>query len=487
MSLIRLVDVTFAYPQQSSLIKGCTLELRAGWTGLVGRNGEGKSTLLDLVDGTLQAQRGRIDHAAPSIARCRQRVASCDDVADFANAWTKNALRWMSLLGLEAEDFWRWDELSPGTRRRWQIGAALAADPGVLLLDEPTNHLDTVGRELLISALSHFEGVGVVVSHDRELLDRLCDATARIHAGEVRLYDGGYSVAREAWRTEAASALAELELAQDRARALKAQLNARSHRHSTAQHALSTRSRMSSVRDSDARSTAAKARAQGAEAGLSRQKRVARAQLERAQVRLAEMDRPEAGPGEIFVDAERCPRAVALRFDGCVEVAGRVLVDHIRLEVARDQRLWLRGANGCGKTTLIAAALRSCDLPPHRILHMPQHLDPVTVRASFGALDADDRQRAIYVGAALCLDVAAVLDGTPLSPGEVRKLAVAVGLVHQPWLIVLDEPTNDLDIDAVERLEAALGAYPGALLLVTHDSWFSQALGCESVRFAAAS
>ena len=161
MSSLRLADVTFAYPQQASLISNCDLDLRPEWTGIVGRNGEGKSTLLDLIDGTLDPIDGRIERGALTIARCRQSNEDYDAVMDFATCWTSAAMRWMSLLQLEPEDVWRWETLSSGERRRWQIGAALADEPGVLLLDEPTNHLDGDARELLLGALRRYDEIGV--------------------------------------------------------------------------------------------------------------------------------------------------------------------------------------------------------------------------------------------------------------------------------------------------------------------------------------
>ncbi len=473
MSSIRLADVTFAYPQQNCLIDACTLDLPPGWTGIVGRNGAGKSTLLDLIDGTIEPSTGRVDRGGLSLVRCRQSTTTADTVADFATSWSSAALRWMSLLELEPEDYWRWDTLSPGTRRRWQIGAALAGDPGALLLDEPTNHLDQHGCRLLLGALRRFRGVGLIVSHDRALLDGLCQRTVRIHRGAVRTFIGGYAEARGQWLAEEAEALAALEATQSDARALQAQLTARSTRHDSAKRSLSTRSRMTSVRDSDARSTAAKGRAERAELTLGREKAVARAQLERVRGALEAMARPEASASPILVDAARAGREIVLRFEGPLEVAGRVLAPMVHLHLRRDERLWLQGANGSGKTSLIGAALAQSDLPDDRVLFIAQELSADSARAAFEALDADGRHGALQIGAALRLDARAVVDGTALSPGELRKLTIAAGLVRQPWLIVLDEPTNDLDLDSVERLEAALSDYPGALLLVTHDAAFA--------------
>ena len=108
-------------------------------------------------------------------------------------------------LGLEPGDLARWPSLSPGERKRWQIGAALAASPDILLLDEPTNHLDADARARLLAALRRFTGIGLVVSHDRALLDSLTARTLRIHHGALRTWPGSYTAARAAWEAERAA------------------------------------------------------------------------------------------------------------------------------------------------------------------------------------------------------------------------------------------------------------------------------------------
>jgi ATPase subunit of ABC transporter with duplicated ATPase domains len=483
MSSIRLANVTFAYPQQISLIESCTLDLRPGWTGIVGRNGDGKTTLLDLIDGTRAPQSGSVDTGGLRLSRCRQALSTSTEVEEFATAWTPPAMKWMSLLDLDGGDFWRWDELSPGMRRRWQIGAALFTEPGALLLDEPTNHLDTEGRRLLIDALSQYDGVGVVVSHDRAFLDDLCDRTVRIRGGQIRIYPGTYSTAKKLWQAEERRALEQLEAAQATERALQAELARQSGRHASSERSLSSASRMTSIRDSDARSVSAKGRARRAESNIAREKSVTRAKLERVKSRLDDMPRPDSGGGEIFVDEARCRREFVLRLVAApLTVGDRELADRVKLELRRDERVWLQGPNGCGKTTLLRAALDGCDLPPERVLYVPQRLEADALRKRLDGVTGEARSRALHVSAALNLDIRAVLDGTALSPGETRKLAIGLGLVIEPWLIVLDEPTNDLDVESIERLEDALSDYGGALLLVTHDRYFAEAVGARPIR-----
>jgi len=165
-----------------------------------------------------------------------------------------------------------------------------------------------------------------------------------------------------------------------------------------------------------------------------------------------------------------------LRFEGEVRAGERRLFWAI-WNVERQARIWLQGANGAGKTSLISTVLRNLTIP---VLFVPQVVAHEVVVGAWRVLPKDLRQQVMHVAAALLLDVNAVLDDSHMSPGEVRKLALAVGLVNRPELGVLDEPTNDLDMPSIERLERVLNTYAGALIIVSHDLAFVEALGLDA-------
>ncbi len=197
MPHVDLDGLTFAY-DEAPILRGARLRLDAGWTGVVGENGAGKTTLLRLVAGELApaAGRVRVEPPAARIVLCPQEVAARGAAVDALAARDDGeAHRLRAGLALEPAALARWETLSPGERRRWQIGAALAADPDVLLLDEPTNHADANARALLESALRRFRGVGLLVSHDRALVDGLAARTLRLHRGDARLWPLRYGAA----------------------------------------------------------------------------------------------------------------------------------------------------------------------------------------------------------------------------------------------------------------------------------------------------
>src|SRR3954468_23651530 len=185
--------LAFSYSDAVPLLEGVDVHLGAGWTGLVGPNGAGKTTLLRLLAGELAPDAGHVkrEPEAAVVALCPQIVEQLDPaILAFAGAEDAGAYDLRGRLELDPAALARWPTLSPGERKRWQIGAALASGCDVLLLDEPTNHLDAEARGLLSGALRRFRGVGVVVSHDRALLEELSASTLRIDRAGARLYRG---------------------------------------------------------------------------------------------------------------------------------------------------------------------------------------------------------------------------------------------------------------------------------------------------------
>ena len=175
MHEIRFSGVEFAYETMSApLLRDLTLHLPLGWTGVVGANGSGKTTLLKLAVGAYRPVVGSVQGPEESVY-CAQRT---DDppplLGPLLAAMDGAAWEIKGRLGLEADWIERWESLSHGERKRAQIAVALWLEPPVLAVDEPTNHIDAQARALLEGALRDYLGVGLLVSHDRDLLDRLC-------------------------------------------------------------------------------------------------------------------------------------------------------------------------------------------------------------------------------------------------------------------------------------------------------------------------
>ncbi|MFA9429589.1 ATP-binding cassette domain-containing protein [Egicoccus sp. AB-alg2] len=492
MVSLHLRGVSYAHTLAATVLDEVDLDLAASppgeprpFVGVVGANGAGKSTLLRLLAGDVRPTAGDLDVQVSAPPRLvRQEVDDLtDDVVGFAWQWDGVAERLRRRLALDPDDLdptlgRGWDALSPGQRKRWQVAAALADDPDVLLLDEPTNHLDAHARDLLVDALAGFRGLGLVVSHDRALLKRLTSRTLRVHRAQLELHAGSYGEAAARWR---AAERAERE-AHDRARReLRRQerilADVRRDRHG-AEAGPRRERRLAGASQPDAREAGRKFAQRKAEAALARRVTQMNARVGRARTEADAFDvRREPGGDVTFRQVGSGRRVLATVRGDIRHAGGEVLLHDVDVALHRGERVHVAGSNGAGKTTLVTALLRALDGTPERVGRLSQELaDPGAELASLRALDNDQRGRVLGTLATLGVDPDRVLVTDAPSPGEARKLALARFLAGSASVLVLDEPTNHLDLPSIERLEAALADWGGALLLVTHDDALAAAV-----------
>lgn len=468
---LSLSEITVRFDDRT-LFAGVSLHLGPGWCALVGSNGAGKTSFARLLAGRLQPTSGRLQHHPAPLS-----VWLVDQDLDTPPAdLGACAGRLRARLGLDAAQLNRWSRLSAGERRRWQLCAALSAHPDVLVLDEPESHLDAPGRALVLEALRSFDGVGVLITHRRDLAAELCSRTLVLDGG--RLFEYAVGPSRDA---EGGSALEQHRLTRLREeRARRAARDARDRaaaifvaqrsEHGAADARRSARARMRSAKDRDARSAAQTGRVERAASSLGGALASARARLARAEERLAAtpLTREIGRPIALRTSPDRRARVASLVCDE-LRAGDRVVLRGVSVVVEGADKIHLAGPNGSGKSTLLQALARSSAAS---CFFLPQRLDADARRFAAHALrglDRASRGRVLSLVAALGTEPQQLLSTPCPSPGEAKKLLLASALAREASVLLLDEPENDLDLPSVLRLQDALAEFAGAVVLVTHD------------------
>lgn len=516
-SFVTLDSLSLSTPDGRPLFSDLTLSFGRQRTGLVGRNGCGKSTLLHAIAGEIDPAAGAIARPG-SVALLRQdwpddriAIAAALDIAgplallsrieagegdadDFAAAdWTLEERIGVALadVGLPGLDLDRpLASLSGGQRTRIAIARALIAAPDLLLLDEPTNNLDADGRAAIAALVVGWQGGVVVASHDRVLLETM-DRIVELSPVGCRLVEGGWSdfvAARDADRDRAAHAL-------DRAEAglRQAERGAQEQREKKARRDKTGRAMGASGSLPRIVAGAWKERAEGTGA---REGEIARRLVGEAEAaRLSARERVEVvTPLRIDLPPSGLSSSrELLRIEEAVTVRGDRRIGPVDLAIRGPERVALAGPNGAGKTSVLLLAAGVLDpvsgkvVRSDRIALLDQHVGlldrDASILANLRALNPDLSENDAYAALARFAfrNQAALRVVGTLSGGERLRagLACVLSAARPPQLLLLDEPTNHLDLDSIEVLEAALRSYDGALLVVSHDPAFLEAIGIE--------
>lgn len=511
--------LSYTGPDGRSLFSDLNLSFGPGRTGLVGRNGVGKTTLLRLITGELTPNAGSISitgrlgvlrqQVQPAegeiiadlfgvragLSLLERAVAGTATVDELAGAdWTLEARLDEALqrLGLPVNADTPLSSLSGGQRTRAALAALVFEAPDLVLLDEPTNNLDAEGRAAVAQMLAGWRGAAIVVSHDRGLLDEM-DTIVELTSLGATSYGGNFTHYRERKALELSAAQHDLDLAE---RAIRDAARA-------AQDARERQDR----RDSGGRKKSAKGdMPKIILGGMKRRAEETAAGLDRLASKEADQVSEEARLARSRVEV-LTPFAVKLASSGLH--AGKVVlrasgltgghdsenpsIRNLDFEIIGPERVAISGRNGSGKTSLLKLLFGELTPlagtvqigGPVAILDQQVGLldRSLSILDNFRAINADSAIndcRAVLAAFKFRNEAALQLAGT-LSGGEMLRagLACVLGGKVPPMLLALDEPTNHLDIEAIEVVEAGLRAFDGALLVVSHDRTFLDNVGVE--------
>jgi ATPase subunit of ABC transporter with duplicated ATPase domains len=496
-------NLSFSTPDGRQLFSGIDLAFGLGRTGLIGRNGVGKSTLLHLIAGRLKPQAGsvtvsgtmtmfdqtvQVDPAATvadlfgmrtQLALMRAASAGQATVGELADIdWTLEPRMEAALarMRLEAMPQTSLHTLSGGQRTRAGLAALLFSDADFLLLDEPTNNLDRDGRKALCEMLACWRKGALVVSHDRELLGLMDEIVELTSLGATR-YGGNWSHYLEVAENKSAEIARATQLASER----KARKDSGGRR--KAAKGDMPRILLGGMKERAENSGGAGARLADARQAEAREAvSAARERIEVLQKLSISLPSTGLAAGKMVLRLDRISAGYK---------ADRPVLRDVSLTVTGPERIAITGPNGSGKTTLleviagrlapfcgtvkVAADMAMLD-------QRASLLDPnVSVRDNFRKLNPGSTENACRAALARFRfrAEAALQQVSALSGGELLRAALAcvLGGERPPPLLILDEPTNHLDLDSIAAIEAGLQAYDGALLVVSHDEAFLEALG----------
>ncbi|MGV7122778.1 ABC-F family ATP-binding cassette domain-containing protein [Sphingopyxis sp. 550A] len=519
MPSITLANVSWSTPDNRTILSNLELAFACERTGIVGRNGVGKSTLLRLLTGELTPASGHVAvdgrarllrqsvqigagetiadlfDARAGLALLRKAEAGEASVEEIAEAdWTIEARidEALAAVGLPLSADTPLEALSGGQRTRAALAGAMFGAPDFLLLDEPTNNLDREGRAAVRELLRGWRGGAIVVSHDRELLEEM-DAIVELTALGAARYGGGWSAYRARKEVELAAAEAELAGAEKRLDQSRRQAQAtaeKQDRRDAGGRRKAARGDMPKIVIGGLKRRAEETRASASRLA-ERQRGAAEEAVAAARGRIEVVDPLSAGLPSTGLPASRTVLELGRVTAGYVP--GRPVIADLSLTITGPERIAITGPNGSGKSTLLALVAGTLAPWSGRVrVPVPFALFDQRVSLLDPALSIADnflrrnpgttnnQCRAALARFRFRADAADRLAGT-LSGGQTLRagLACVLGAPMPPQLLILDEPGNYLDLDSLTAIEAGLAAYDGALLVVSHDPAFLEAIGIE--------
>ena len=490
---LEIQKLYFSYPSSHvTLFEDFSLQFNDGWTCIAGSNGCGKSTLLKLIAGLLKPDEGRIvsggQNSSGYVIYCPQETAEVPENL-YSVFWSDDneVRRFFSMLHITEEMIARYDSLSGGEKKRIQIACALADRPTVLLLDEPTNHLDEGTVRMISETLALFNGIGIIVSHDRSFADSLCKHTVYLY-NEARAfsggrecvvcesYSGGLSKALEIRQQNASHNRGEWERLDSKAAGEKQRSRRLAEENERSKSRLAKKN--IDPRDHDAKRKIDVARLGGKDRSTGDAKAHLDSQIQRTEAVRDSVKKSLMRKEGFSVEGAGFAKAIVIEESDIFASEEKTSYKlHIpRIVINSDSKIALTGQNGTGKSLFIKHLISELEKSGRRkeVMYLPQEISEDLknqILSDFNELEDTERGAVLSTLYRLGSEPENLQQGS-VSPGELRKLMISLAVEKTLSLLILDEPTNHMDITSVIALENALASLSCAFIVVSHDRAF---------------
>ncbi|BCL34285.1 ribosomal protection-like ABC-F family protein [Nostoc sp. MS1] len=476
---------------ERTLFQGINISIEQGnRIALVGNNGVGKSTLLKILAGQVHTQRGSVKkygsvYYLPQISTIKEAI-NTDTLLNFlstiSDEWWQIQDIFQTRFNTEIDLQLPVNNLSGGELTKLFLAIGLSKEPDLLLLDEPTNHMDLQALESLRQFLVNFSGSFVIVSHKPFFLDQVTDVTWELTPDGLKVYGGNFSYYREQMQIELDAAMRSHEVARKELK--RVQTTAMQEQQRAAQAQRNGRAKLLNGSIDRMAAGLIKSKAESS-AGTAKTKH--EAAVAKATQKVAETKIKTHKVTSIQLEEKNHKRRNLVNIEGAnLWVSERLLIENILLNIVTGDRISIIGANGSGKSSLIKAilgtdnttVLKSGEVflaPSLKAVYLDQTYQLVnrqqTILENMQTANPslNYQQLRQQLGHFLFKYDDVHKSASVLSGGELARLVIAIISISEIDLLILDEPTNNLDIETTEQMISALNEYQGAILVISHD------------------
>jgi len=470
MHYLKINNLSFKY-ENINIFTHLNISFTSTWSCLVGCNGSGKTTLLKLIAKILKPDFGNIEGNG-LVYYCPQELYEKPlGYEEFVYSYNSYSFKIKQLLEIEDEWLYRWETLSFGERKRIQIAIALFMQVDVLLLDEPTNHLDIKTKKLVLKSLEAFKGIGILVSHDRELLNSLCINTYIIKNEEVYHFKTSYDTAIKELNSHFNHLYKENEKIDLKLKKLKNDIQIQKEKVSRSKQRFSKKD--IDKKDKSQKEKINLAKLTGKDKNDSKLVSTIVSKTDDLVRKKSDLEKVYDTGILIKEQKQKASKLFISLEKGEINLYNQKILTYPKIEITNKDKIAIIGDNGVGKSSFLAYIINF--LEGVKYLYIPQELDSSQIDFLFEEiqkLDNEKKGELFTFVQRLSSNPKKLLNSKTASPGELRKLLIAKALLDEIELIILDEPTNHMDLDSIVSIEEALKEYKNSLIIISHDMQF---------------